>query len=477
MHPNFEDYWQWYVTAWVLYALSGMLFAWALFWDRSQRRGVTQYRCPKCWYDLRGIKDAITENTCCSECGRSIRRHRDLLHTRRNKRWSVVALVLLLFGFYCFKKPISHDNWIPFFPTSLLIVLPLPEGSELDNVTFLTPYNVKSPLWASLSSRLHGGELWNWQERLLKSRIVRHYTRSNRMGISELERQTARRVISSTIEIENKPYTIHQLIEQIQEDLGIAIQADWESLAQSGYFGGDESFNPPPATYLLSDLLDEFRLADWHSHIFLWRIENDLIHLAYDSDYLAANRVVRYGIENDTNDYSIDSALWLILNHVTPDEWYDLGGGFSSYIFLDNELLILTSVRNHFLIEQLLKARNDPPGWMLPDSTIESLEKAQPSTIVQRTLSIRNLADSEAEVEKIIVMIEETIDPLTWDIMGGELGDIDILPDKLFIKTTIINHRAIEQLLHDLRAKIEAGLSLEQAIDDLEKETAGKPDG
>ncbi|MCH7545597.1 MAG: hypothetical protein IID30_04255, partial [Planctomycetes bacterium] len=79
MHPNFEDYWQWYVTAWVLYSLSGMLLAWALFWDRARRRGVTRYRCPKCWYDLRGINEAISENTCCPECGRKIRSRHDLI--------------------------------------------------------------------------------------------------------------------------------------------------------------------------------------------------------------------------------------------------------------------------------------------------------------------------------------------------------------------------------------------------------------
>ena len=477
MHPNFEDYWPWYVTAWALYALGGILLVWALFWDRARRRGVTRYRCPKCWYDLRGIKDTINENTCCSECGRSIRKLRDLLHTRRTKRWSVVALVILLFGYYCFKKPISHDNWISYFPTSLLICLPLPEGSELDNIIFLESFYVESPLWASLSSRLRGGELWNWQERLLKSRVVRRYTRSNRMGISDLERQTARRVISSTIEIEDKPYTIRQLVEQIKQDVGIEIQADLENLAGSGFFGGQQSFNPPPATYLLNDLLDEFYLAQhWHPHTFWWRIENELIHFVDDIEYIASHRVVRYGIENYTTDYLHDSALSFILSHVTPDAWYSLGGDISSYIFLDNELFILTSVHNHYFIEKQLKFWTDPPGWFLPDSTIELLEKTQPSTIVQRTLSIRNLADSEAKVATIMVMIEETIDPSNWG-KGGDYTHIDILPDKLFIKTTITNHRAIEQLLDDLRAKIEAGLSLEQAIDDLEKEAAGKPGG
>ena len=90
MHPYFEDYWPWYVTAWGLYALGGLLLSWALFWDRSKRGGVVRYRCPKCWYDLSSVSDYLhspdqSDEVNCAECGCHIRSSRDLFHTRRNR--------------------------------------------------------------------------------------------------------------------------------------------------------------------------------------------------------------------------------------------------------------------------------------------------------------------------------------------------------------------------------------------------------
>src|SRR5689334_22498472 len=81
--------WSW--AFWAGGALVGLIGLWmlwrALFADRARGRR----RCPKCWYDLAGVPGLK-----CPECGREVKREKQLGKTRR--RWGVAVLGVIVLG-------------------------------------------------------------------------------------------------------------------------------------------------------------------------------------------------------------------------------------------------------------------------------------------------------------------------------------------------------------------------------------------
>ncbi|MFG0314761.1 MAG: hypothetical protein ACF8LL_11360, partial [Phycisphaerales bacterium] len=69
-----------------------VLAVWGLCWDRPRGRR----RCPKCWYDLGGTPPDDAGRRTCPECGRVVRRERDLLRTRRRWLPGMAGVVLLV---------------------------------------------------------------------------------------------------------------------------------------------------------------------------------------------------------------------------------------------------------------------------------------------------------------------------------------------------------------------------------------------
>ncbi|MCW5776721.1 MAG: HEAT repeat domain-containing protein [Phycisphaeraceae bacterium] len=148
-------------------ALGGVLVvAWALGWDRARGR----VRCPKCWYDMRGVPAGEGGGWLCPECGGRIARERGLRRTRRRWRWAGVGLLAAVAGVVLFDYPnLRGGGWQQRLPTTVLILL-LPHVDD---------YWTSEP--DTLSLRLNGNDqpgvgvqraLPRWQRGLLANRAI-----------------------------------------------------------------------------------------------------------------------------------------------------------------------------------------------------------------------------------------------------------------------------------------------------------------
>jgi HEAT repeat protein len=136
------------------------LGVWAYRGDRSKGRR----RCPKCWYDMRGLSVPR-----CPECGWEIPHERHLYRSRRQKRLVAVAAVIVLAGLNLRLIPqVRQGGYVGAVPTTVLIAL----------FEHLPDQFVRSPTGRirhdmSLHSRLYGDRMWHWQERWLLTRVRR----------------------------------------------------------------------------------------------------------------------------------------------------------------------------------------------------------------------------------------------------------------------------------------------------------------
>lgn len=80
-----------------------LVFVWAFRGDRSRGRR----RCPKCWYEMRGIAGLT-----CPECGRAARSERRLFRTRRRKRLMLVMFALMLLAGAVLARPLHRRIYI-----------------------------------------------------------------------------------------------------------------------------------------------------------------------------------------------------------------------------------------------------------------------------------------------------------------------------------------------------------------------------
>ncbi len=147
-------------------ALGGVLVVvWALGWDRARER----VRCPKCWYDMRGVPAGEGEGWLCPECGGRIARQRGLRRTRRRWRWAAVGLLAAVAGVVLFDYPnLRGGGWQKRLPTTALILL-LPHVEETWVVDTLARrlYGIPQTGSATTPRALPG-----WQQRLLANRAI-----------------------------------------------------------------------------------------------------------------------------------------------------------------------------------------------------------------------------------------------------------------------------------------------------------------
>lgn len=110
--------WPWLIAGGVVGVMGLVLLAWALLSDRSGGRR----RCPKCWYDMAG-----TEALTCSECGKTVKRERQLFKTRRRWNWTLVGGLALLGAAVLVVTPkVRRDGpWSLVGDRALLAMLPL----------------------------------------------------------------------------------------------------------------------------------------------------------------------------------------------------------------------------------------------------------------------------------------------------------------------------------------------------------------
>lgn len=113
----------WTVLGWAGFGIGVVVAAWALLWDRARGRK----RCPKCWYDLAGAKVGEVNALRCPECGRVVKRERELRRTRRRWRWGVPALVVMVLGLIAGSvhdpAGVRSRGWVALAPTPLLVMI------------------------------------------------------------------------------------------------------------------------------------------------------------------------------------------------------------------------------------------------------------------------------------------------------------------------------------------------------------------
>lgn len=147
-------------------ALGGVLVvAWALGWDRARGR----VRCPKCWYDMRGVPAGEGGGWLCPECGGRIARERGLRRTRRRWRWAAVGLLAAVAGVVLFDYPtLRGGGWQKRLPTTaLILLLPHVEETWAVDVLRIRLYHGEAQAGVSMPRALP-----RWQRRLLANRAI-----------------------------------------------------------------------------------------------------------------------------------------------------------------------------------------------------------------------------------------------------------------------------------------------------------------
>ncbi len=102
----------WLIAGWAAIVAGGLLLLWALFRDRSRGRR----RCPKCWYDMKGVPGLR-----CPECGREARNEKRFFKTRRRYGFALIAAAFLLVGAIGTRVPKALKyGWLDAVPVLLL---------------------------------------------------------------------------------------------------------------------------------------------------------------------------------------------------------------------------------------------------------------------------------------------------------------------------------------------------------------------
>jgi hypothetical protein len=160
--------WVYWLLAGVLGVVGVVVLYFALLHDRSRGRK----RCPKCWYDM-----SAATSLRCSECGKTVKRERKLLQTRRRKCWAVVGVVLLFSATATGLFPtLKRDGWKSVVPNTVLILVAPGAGEGVavpkwrqDALELLVRQRMIPSADSIIADR---SCLWDWQWRLLINRAV-----------------------------------------------------------------------------------------------------------------------------------------------------------------------------------------------------------------------------------------------------------------------------------------------------------------
>jgi len=154
--------WGWLVVAGLAIAL------WALWADRSRGR----LRCPRCWYDLGGVRSWR-----CSECGHRATTERSLRRTRRHWRLAMAGACFLALGGAAPLVASVGSRWPRHVPTTVLI-LGLSMIEDARRADGWKREALEELLWRRIGveTALDGNrsDLKDWQWRLLLRRAMRH---------------------------------------------------------------------------------------------------------------------------------------------------------------------------------------------------------------------------------------------------------------------------------------------------------------
>ncbi|MEC8554611.1 MAG: hypothetical protein VXZ82_06350 [Planctomycetota bacterium] len=157
-------------------------------------------------------------------------------------------------------------------------------------------------------------------------------------------------------------------------------------------------------------------------------------------------------------------AIPVILNQVSLDEQG----------ILPSEL-VTVSLREeplHLLLDRLIGIN---VSWRFGDGIIQ-LESVDSGYLETKQLNIGKLIDQGFSADRIINTLQQTIEPDSWDQVGGE-GNIILLGDVMFVRQTPLNHRKIKGTLAAFAGFGRRTFILETPVhEDLRKLTESKVD-
>lgn len=409
----------WGFLFWMCLSLGTGVLLWALFSDRS--RGIP--RCPKCWYDLRGVlarcagvgaTEAATggagsfgaagneHNPTCPECGRSCKDHASLHRTRRHWRRALLAAVPLLGAWLSSSMGagVREKGWPRLVPTTILCALP--PFDEFEWARLYLRGEAESDGWRrrlldDFVARAEEHRVSDWQVGLWMWRARVALSRMDRWTDHDSDKEVLRRLESNIIRDQGGTITRQQAVDLISRQTGVEFDVDWSD----GEGGSTASTLLPPAS------LDGFPADAAIGRTFAgstrgngqslgdcaWTARNGRVLAKswvdpqrpervlgqFDVSDLAARELRRIGVKHrsvrcalDTitreeripdsklREEYIESLRRVVTATVHPELWLENGGDDASARFLGNRMLVLAPEGVHTRIHSLLDQLRHP---------------------------------------------------------------------------------------------------------------------
>ncbi len=184
---NLVDNW-WGVGAagWVVAAI--VVIATGAWFDRSKGRP----RCPACWYDVESMLKEGEGRTFaqvqCPECGRKIRRARELYRTRRHVLLIRLGLFMLLCAYLTLAMPRTMEfGATGLMPTTAMIACMsyLPDSMLMER-DLQQRWVSGTPTRDSLLGRIDDSHTWHWQRVWFHERVAEAWAHPRRMRDLEI---------------------------------------------------------------------------------------------------------------------------------------------------------------------------------------------------------------------------------------------------------------------------------------------------
>jgi hypothetical protein len=207
-----------YLGGAIAVALGGLtLLTWARLADRARGRR----RCPSCWYSMEGAVPALPLR--CPECGREVRRARDLLRTRR--RWNWVrrsALVFAVAAILAIQPKVQVYGWGSMTPTTLLLFLYQFDDAEWvrRGITYQVGHDLfhrrRAPDFLDARDPAKAKAMWRWQWRWLCRTLL---SRLEDDDVDEAMRRGSIGLLALCAEFGGDPHARDAVVELVRDQM------------------------------------------------------------------------------------------------------------------------------------------------------------------------------------------------------------------------------------------------------------------
>lgn len=325
-----------------LVAAGILLAVWAWFGDQWRRRGRTEYSCPGCNYDLRGVIQGSTFPLTCSECAVAIESRRAMNRPRRAWKLLVLSVLVLVAAHYTARGPeVRNGGWVRLIPSTLLVLQPMDVEAWID-ARFgpdIFPAGGTVPE-VELARRLSKGGLGAWQEWILFKRVERACHARDDYGITSAQYETAR-ILRTTPANATREETAAERLAGLSIAAGIPFRIDWVSLGTERLrANGVVQPTDPHAT--IADALDGLCDELWPRYAY-WDISPEGVVLS------SRQPTVRSRIY-DVSGMAIERAGDLgLVDMVAEDGWIN-----HVALTVSDHLVVVAATKTHLKLEQLL---------------------------------------------------------------------------------------------------------------------------